>query len=114
MKKRFFILCMLLFALCSMVFVSCSNDEDSGTSASVLSYHSVLLKGYAICLPATGFRVDNILNGAGDQGYYWTSVSKDFYASFLFFQKNKTSCTNTERCYGISVRAVCPSRPHGY
>ena len=67
----------------------------------------------AIFLPAAGYRLDSSLGDAGSYGRYWSSSlysSYTDYAWYLYFDSGSCSMYDSGRCYGRSVRAVCPSQ----
>ena len=69
--------------------------------------------GNSIFLPAAGYRGDNSdLNGAGDDGRYWSSsLNTDgghpYGASDLSFHSSLVLWSGASRYYGYSVRPVC-------
>ena len=64
--------------------------------------------GNSIFLPAAGYRKDSSLIGAGSIYYYWSSSRlSDLYQSYAYILHNTTDPIYS-RCYGFSVRPVCP------
>mgnify|MGYP003302949176 CR=1 FL=1 len=67
--------------------------------------------GNSIFMPAAGYRLDSSLNDAGSYGYYWSSLLNTGYpcvAYDLYFRSGSVSRYYYGRCYGRSVRPVCP------
>ena len=67
--------------------------------------------GNSIFLPATGHRYDDDLNDAGDYGDYWSSSLSAYYsdnAYYFYFNSSNVYRNYYYRCYGRSVRPVCP------
>ena len=69
--------------------------------------------GNSIFLPAAGDRGDCGLYGAGSYGYYWSSSLLTGYAVdawYLYFNSGGCYVNNSNRDYGLAVRAVCQSQ----
>ena len=67
--------------------------------------------GKSIFLPAAGYRLNSSLNNAGTSGYYWSASldeSSPYYAWYVDFGSSNVSRYDFYRCYGRSVRPVCP------
>ena len=67
--------------------------------------------GNSIFLPAAGCRYDSSLYGAGSSGHYWSSslyADNPLGAWYLRFNSGNFYMSSGDRCYGRSVRAVCP------
>ncbi|MDY4512116.1 MAG: hypothetical protein SPE10_01495 [Paludibacteraceae bacterium] len=67
------------------------------------------INGNSIFLPAAGYRYDDDLYGAGDDGYYWSSsLSTDDPddAWFVYFYSDDVGRYGYGRYYGQSVRPV--------
>ena len=67
--------------------------------------------GNSIFLPAAGYRDDSSLYGAGSLGFYWSSSLYTDYpllAWYLYFNSRFVDWYYNLRCYGQSVRPVCP------
>ncbi len=65
----------------------------------------------SIFLPAAGYRDDSDLYDAGSLGLYWSSsLSTDspYDACELYFDSDDVDRSSNGRCYGQSVRPVCP------
>ena len=65
--------------------------------------------GNSIFLPATGYRYDSSLNGAGSLGYYWSRTLYSLYSPYawhLFFDSSGLNVDSSIRYYGRSVRPV--------
>ena len=62
--------------------------------------------GNSIFLPAAGGRGDSELDNAGKWGYYWSSSLNK--ARGLYFNSSKRGLDIFGRCYGFTVRPVCP------
>lgn len=65
----------------------------------------------AVFLPAAGGRGGNTVTNVGNSGSYWsTSSSSSNNAYYLYFNNTTftTGASNGGRCYGRSVRLVCP------
>ena len=67
--------------------------------------------GRSIFLPAAGYRSGSSLYDAGSGGGYWSSSLRTDgpdYARYVFFDSSGVAWTLSGRCYGQSVRTVCP------
>ena len=67
--------------------------------------------GRSIFLPAAGCRLGSSLYYADSEGFYWSSslyLESVNYAYFVSFTSNRVSRYWDGRCYGRSVRPVCP------
>lgn len=67
--------------------------------------------GNSLFLPAAGSRYFYSLSDAGSYGDYWSSSLDDHYSScayYLCFESDGVGWNYYARCYGHSVRAVCP------
>jgi len=67
--------------------------------------------GNSIFLPAAGYRSGTSLHSAGSLGNYWSSSLDESTPSgawYVLFNSNGANRYNSNRCYGRSVRAVCP------
>ena len=67
--------------------------------------------GNSIFLPAAGGYYDSIFYGAGTYGSYWSCSLVDSYsdgACYLYFDSCNVYVSSGSRCFGLSVRAVCP------
>ena len=67
--------------------------------------------GSSIFLPAAGIRYDSLLDDAGRFGDYWSSSLYADYpndAWYVYFDFGNVSRDGSYRCYGRSVRPVCP------
>ncbi|MBR2935704.1 MAG: hypothetical protein IKB81_01320 [Paludibacteraceae bacterium] len=67
--------------------------------------------GNSIFLPAAGFRnYSSSLQSAGSKGYYWSSMISPMnsLAYVLDFTSDSVSRADSGRCFGNSVRPVCP------
>ena len=65
-----------------------------------------------IFLPAAGYRGDGDLDGAGSDGYYWSSSLDTDHPSGAWsvgFSSGYVGSYDADRYYGQSVRAVCPA-----
>ena len=65
----------------------------------------------SIFLPAAGYRLDSSLYYAGSYGYFWSSslyTDCPNYAYYLYFSSSYVDRSISYRCYGHSVRPVCP------
>ena len=65
----------------------------------------------SIFLPAAGYRYDSSLYYAGSNGYYWSSSLSTVYphnAWYVYFDSGSVRRYGNYRCYGHSVRPVCP------
>ena len=66
----------------------------------------------SIFLPAAGYhKIENNLISVGSAGYYWTSACSTTYQSSgytLRFYSNVFGVEEYSRCYGMSIRPVCP------
>ncbi len=67
--------------------------------------------GNSIFLPAAGYRGYGSLYRAGSDGYYWSGslyYGGDYVAFSLYFVSSVVDWYFNNRCYGQSVRPVCP------
>ena len=67
--------------------------------------------GNSIFLPAAGCRGGGSLSNAGSLGYFWSSsldTSDSYYACSVVFDSGCVYRSSYYRCYGQSVRPVCP------
>lgn len=67
--------------------------------------------GKSIFLPAAGFRDNSSLISAAESGFYWSnSLDTDYpnSARCLCFSYSGNSGIKRYRCYGLTVRPVCP------
>ena len=65
----------------------------------------------SIFLPAAGYREPSSLEGAGSYGYYWSSslfAGYPLFAEYAYFDSSNVDWSDDCRCYGLSVRPVCP------
>ena len=69
--------------------------------------------GKTMFLPAAGYGEDSSLCYADWRGYYWSRelyYESSYYANYLYFISGRVSVDWSERCYGLSVRAVRASQ----
>lgn len=97
-------------------------DEEIEELVKVCNWRVVYAEGYevtgpngqSIFLPAAGVRGDDILDGTGRGGCYWTNTIhyETDYAYVLYFslEDNKEYVTSMPRTFGYSVRAVCSKK----
>ena len=67
--------------------------------------------GNSIFLPATGFCNEGAHFFEGERGDYWSSAISKYnpnYAQYVFFKSDGADWSSDYRCYGRSIRAVCP------
>lgn len=67
--------------------------------------------GRSIFIPTAGCEFGDSYYGTGSYGYYWTSCLTSFYtncAYSLYINRNEKEIGYDERCYGLTVRPVCP------
>ena len=86
---------------------------EKATLNGVEGYKIIGDNGNYIFMPANGFYHSSISAGDADEGYYWSSslnVSYNTRARFLHFFRDRydVSLGSVERCWGLSVRPVCP------
>ena len=65
--------------------------------------------GNTLFLPATGYHYDEELHMAGNLGLYWARTLSSFNANValsLYFNSEYTYRNNSDRCSGLTVRAV--------
>ena len=67
--------------------------------------------GNSIFLPAAGFRLNNAFQFTGEYGFYWSSslYTEDAYCALQYFfnlDDEMDYLDNSDRCYGMSIRAV--------
>ena len=85
----------------------------------VNGYHVTGPNGNSIFLPAAGVRQYSILSNLCDSGCYWSSSlslffwqevveSDDNFASDIYFYPGYYNSSSSFRCFGLSVRPVCP------
>lgn len=73
--------------------------------------YEVSRMGRSIFIPAAGCEFGDSYYGTGSYGYYWTSSLTSFYtycAYSLYINRNEREVGFDERCYGLTVRPVCP------
>ncbi|MBR5854562.1 MAG: hypothetical protein IKY87_02635, partial [Paludibacteraceae bacterium] len=66
--------------------------------------------GNSIFLPAAGYRYVSSLDGAGSDGYYWSSslyTGTPYGAWLVYFSSGDVYGDFNYRYYGLSVRPVC-------
>ena len=83
------------------------------TQSGVYGYMLIGPNGNSIFLPAAGCRNGNSFISAGINGYYWSSSLDEFapspsYAWYVLFSSSGAIGNYNNRCFGYSVRAVCP------
>ena len=69
------------------------------------------INGNSIFLPSAGYMNEKSLEShSGRPGYYWSSNLYDYPtdAYILYFAENTTRISGHDRCYGLSIRPVCP------
>lgn len=67
--------------------------------------------GNSIFLPAAGYRYDSSLTEVGSRGYYWSSslyADNPHDAWYVGLRSSVVVWKGNDRCYGRSVRPVCP------
>lgn len=67
--------------------------------------------GNSIFLPSAGYMNERNLESYSDCGVYWTSnlsESNTIEAYALYISSSSISIGDRERCYGLSIRPVCP------
>lgn len=65
----------------------------------------------SIFIPAAGYRYESTLYDAGSFVCFWSSTLLDTYSSgavYISFKESSAKLGNGSRCYGPSVRPVCP------
>ena len=66
--------------------------------------------GNSIFLPAAGYRNGTVVHEWGS-GYYWSSLlvsSYSYSACYLYFSSGSYGRNDDRRCFGLTVRPVCP------
>ncbi|MBQ0047826.1 MAG: hypothetical protein KBT33_10060, partial [Prevotellaceae bacterium] len=91
----------------------CTNCTWTWTTQNGVSGYKVLSKtnSNSLFLPAAGDRNVSNLYNAGWSGCYWSSslsASLPNNACELYFNPGDVISNGNTRCYGLSVRAVCP------
>ncbi len=88
------------------------NYNESGHSGYVVKSKKAGYEEAVLFLPAAGGRWDSNLGDEGSYGYYWSSELSPWrsdYAGVLYFDSgDRNAVYSYARCYGFSVRAVCP------
>lgn len=67
--------------------------------------------GRSIFIPAAGLAYGDAYYGTGSYGYYWTNSVTEFYTNYaysLYINMNEKEVGFDERCYGLTIRPVCP------
>lgn len=92
------------------------NSDDKGKKISKKNgtpSSSYSLSDAHIFLPAAGYRFSGSLNYAGSFGSYWSSSLSTGYPDYAwyvnFHSDGVYDSRGDHRCYGQSVRAVCPA-----
>ena len=88
------------------------NYEGTGVKGYILTSTKEGHEGASIFLPAAGRRDGRGLYSEGNDGYYWSSSLNEENSSYgrdLEFEEYNSTRDASIRCYGQSVRPVCPS-----
>ena len=76
----------------------------------VSGYQVTASNGNSIFIPATGYRMDDVIREVGSSGNYWSSTmdtGEPVYAWYMFFKKGRyVGDYSSARYYGHSVRPV--------
>ena len=81
------------------------------TQNGVNGYKVSATNGNSIFLPAAGWHYDTSLDYVGTKGYYFSSSlgsGSPLFVLGVYFLWNEVRGGSTNRCYGQSVRPVCP------
>lgn len=82
-----------------------------GSQNGVNGYTIVGPNGNSLFLPAAGYRDSRYLRSVGSYGDYWSSSLFSYYSNYaccLDFYSGSVSASGYYRCYGLTVRPVCP------
>ena len=99
----------------SASYYSLSNTNQSGASfaSNVISSSqwNTLEQYGAVFLPAAGYRSGTSVYDVGSLGFYWSASYYDSYyaCNVYFFDTYLHTDVDSIRCYGRSVRLVCPA-----
>ncbi len=90
-------------------YCTCTRTTQNGVNGYLIKGTN----GNSIFLPAAGYRSGGDLNDEGSEGYYWSSLLNKSYSAIgrgLSFYKSFFNPWHYDyRCYGQTVRPVCPS-----
>lgn len=81
------------------------------TQNGVNGYTVTSYNGNSIFLPAAGYYNGSSLKSAGSYGNYWANSCRtdySYYAWYVYFGSSNVAIEGGDRCYGQSVRPVCP------
>ncbi len=84
--------------------------QNNYNNTSVNGFLATGPSGQSVFFPAAGYRNGPDLSNAGSYGYYWTSSpysGSGYFSCELAFYSGEVHTSNSHRCNGQSVRAVC-------
>ncbi len=90
------------------LFSNCTNEWTAQNG--VVGRLFTATNGNSLFLPASGARLDDILDGIGEYGYYWSSsLDSDHTEAAWALTSITDDCgaSSVERYFGMSVRPVC-------
>ena len=96
---------------CTWTWYAVENTEFNGVAGYKVQSKKTGYTDKWIFLPAAGYRKDSRLILVGDYGYYWSSslyARQSYDACYLYFYPGYVDWDYNSRCYGRSVRPVCP------
>lgn len=97
---------------CIWTWYGSGNTEFGGTAGYKVTSKKSGFESNFIFLPAAGYQYDVGLYNAGARGYYWSTLLELFYPfsawSVYFGSGDYYNTDYSRRCYGQSVRPVCP------
>ncbi len=86
--------------------------RDNYNETDVAGYIVTGKNNESIFLPAAGYRLGTRLSGVGSNGHYWSSSLHEREPSCGYcIDFTESYChggSGSTRCYGLSIRAVCP------
>lgn len=98
---------------CTWTWYSSDNTEFNGVAGCKVTSNIEGYKDRFIFLPAAGYRGDTSLYNVGSGGSYWSSsldtgLPYSAWGVNFSYSYNVSPFTYAGRCYGRSVRPVCP------
>ena len=87
-----------------------SNGANFSSNTISASQWTTLESAGAVFLPAAGYRYGTSVYAVGSDGYYWSASYYNSYGAYVvYFVGSSLGADYYYRCYGLSVRLVCPA-----